>query len=248
MSQPEGRSGGGCVVLFADGHLRLARKWPWRRVRPRVSGYTIMELLIATSVAGVMTFSVMKAATVVQQDYEVNRFNQRLSDWVLSVESLFLVRSDYQGLDLQAVVNAGLLDNENMNLDTTFKPPKVLAVRHLYGGSLEIGVPANLPKQYWAAHLAGLPADRRCMALLQHAVNVGSVVAVVNNTNTASSLSDWKSMVSYNSERSMVINFPAGYQILRQLDGTVMPVTDMIGFCDTKDQSHMALAILRRKM
>lgn len=210
-------------------------------------GYTLVELVIATSVAGILALSAMAASTLLYKDYELTRFNQRLSDWVLNVEGLFLVRSDYQNLNLQAVVNAGLLDEEDMDFDTRTTPPTVTAVRHVYGGTLDIGVPTHLPSQYWAFHLTGLPAGARCLALLQHAVNVGSVVAVVDD-NPATALAHWKDAVNYDKVNDIVSNFPAGYQIVRQIDGTLLAVQDMVSFCDTPGMYHMALAVLRRKM
>jgi hypothetical protein len=209
-----------------------------------------MELLVATSVAGVLALSVMAAATRLYEDHEVNRFNQRLSDWVLNVENLFLVRSDYQNLSLQAVVNLGLLDDEVMNIDgNTTSPSTVLNVWHLYGGAIEIGLPTQMPGQFWAVHLGGLPAGRRCVTLLQHAVNVGSVVAVIDESaNGPSNLNHWLGGVTYSGALNQVSGFPANYKILRQTDGTLQPVTDLIGFCDTNGMHAMGLALIRKKM
>jgi hypothetical protein len=211
-----------------------------------------MELLIATSVSGVLAMGVLAAANMLYADYEVNRFNQRLSSWTLNIEGLFLVRSDYQNLSLQAVVDTGLLDDE----DVTFQimndkqTTTVINVRHLFGGSLNIGVPSKLPSQFWAIHLAGLPTGSRCMPLLQHAVNVGHVVAVVNETDlgAVSDFSDWKDAVSYSNALNEVDNFPGKYKIIRQQGGLIMPLSDMINFCNRSGMRSMGLALIRRKM
>ncbi len=210
------------------------------------NGYTLVELLIATTVSAVVTISFLAAVPVLYDDFQLGRFNQRLSAWVLSLENLYLSRVDYQGLNLQTVVELGLLDEEHVEKDGE---GRVTSVRHMYGGDLEVSIPTGLSQQYWAIHLNGVPVRRVCVSALQHALRVGRFLAVVDERGAGRShMSDWLSAVQYDVSKLKLVNLPGTYTTVQNLDGSRKSTGEIIEVCDAIVGQTMGLALIRKKM
>ncbi len=229
----------------------------WCKRRCIACGYTMLELSIAISLAGVIAMTALRAIPLVYDEYRVSRFNLRLSEWVLKTEELYKVRSDYKGISLSALADLRVFDGDFVIKDAV---GAVSEVRHVFNGTFDVGLPSKISiTPFWAIHLSGLPADKAlCASILQYAVQNGRIVAVIaeKKDQNVPALRDWLSEVTYNDgavgvdTSPRIDGFPEGYTVVKNLNGRQKSPADLVAICSDMPVSAvtMGIAMMRKKL
>lgn len=228
----------------------------WCKRRCIACGYTMLELSIAISLAGVIAMTALKAIPFVYDEYRISRFNLRLSEWLIKTEELYKVRTDYKGISLSTLANLGVFDGDVVIKDAV---GAVSEVRHVFNGTFDVGLPSKISSTpFWAIHVSGLPADKAlCASILQYAVQNGKIVAIIAEKDAnVPALRDWLSEVTYNdgavgvNTSPRIDGFPAGYTVVKNLNNGQKSPADLVAICsDISDSAvTMGIAMMRKKL
>ena len=175
-------------------------------------GYTLTELAVAVALSGmVVGGAVFYGNQLLNQAY-VEVFGDGVARLVGSVEDLYVGKRTYNNLSLSTAIQLQL-----------FKDARVYGVNQAAGtvsaylGSRDVGVSLGVPNKLngsaWGVHYTGLPGHS-CFTLVQYAMAVGDVVAVVADSAKASNFSSWGSGVNFD-DKSLVTGFPSGYVVIK---------------------------------
>jgi prepilin-type N-terminal cleavage/methylation domain-containing protein len=176
-----------------------------RSTRCSQVGYTLVELAIAVTVAGVISSGVAMIGARTWAQHREEMFGSQMTQLVSSIENMFGAGGTYSNLDLVTAVNLGIFTNEVV--DTSVSPPRV---DHVYRGPITLGVLSSngFANLGWGLHFARLPGNT-CLAVLDYAVALFDAVAVVPDSAAGanvSSFADWEKSVSINN--GIVSGFP----------------------------------------
>lgn len=173
-----------------------------------------MELVIATTVSGVLLSGVLAYGAVLWSEQRANEFAERMAAMVSAVESLYPGTTSYSSLNLASAIRLGAMRNAVVSADTGVA--ETSEVRHLYGQRITLGglAGAGFNHQAWGVHFAGLPGAS-CMDIVQYALSLGDAVALVTDANPAapSSFADWKGEITQ--ANGVAAGFPGTYKLLK---------------------------------
>ncbi|MGY0195328.1 type 4 pilus major pilin [Leptothrix sp. BB-4] len=220
--------------------------------RQAAAGYTLVELAITVSVAGVITTGVVAIGAYVWADYRAESFGQRMEYLIQDVESMYSGRNNYSDLTLKTAIQLGLIKYERYSGETLIASA---TASHLYNQNMTLGALSGVAfgNGAWGLHYARLPAGT-CVPIVQRAMTLAYSVAVVADPGGASastSFLDWGTSGS----KLTIINgkisgFPVGYSLLKAARSEVPTVTQITEACQavTGSEKAFGLALIFKRL
>ncbi len=221
------------------------------------AGYTLVELAVSVTVAGVITTGVVALGAYVWAGQRIEDFGQRMSMLIEETDRLFAASNDYRQLNLETAVKLGLLKYERVEAAGSRGAglPAVSSAFHIYSQPITLGVMdgPGFNKLAYGLHYARVPGDA-CMSLIHYAINLADAVAISPDPSTSitpTSFAEWgQGTRPVKVTNGKVEGFPAGYQVLKNEKSVVPSMQARANACIavSGNGGTFGLSLIRNKL
>jgi prepilin-type N-terminal cleavage/methylation domain-containing protein len=224
----------------------------------RVAGYTLLELMIAVTISGVVAVGILKIGFAVAASQRIERLVEGMSLLVGAVNDMYAGKTNYASLDTETAIRLGLLAYERVEFpsSTSASLASQWLAFHTFGQQMSLKAldHAGFNAEAWGLHYTRLPAEV-CMEVTQSALTMATAVAIVSDPISGSSptsVESWAQLLGpLKWENAEVKNFPTTYEVLKTKKSTVPSISRVADACQiavTAKRTSFSLAMVLRKM
>lgn len=220
--------------------------------RTTSAGYTITEVAITVTLAGVLITGVVAIGSSIALSRRIDGLGERIALLVRAVNELFAGKHTFEGLNTESAVRLGLFSFEHVQVPASGSTTPPWGAFHEFKQPITIGVlgHTSFDGTAWGLHYARLPSQA-CMDVTQYISSLAVAVAVVSEPTgggATTSFDEWGAKVTWNDGK--VEGFPSGYTVLKKEYSTVPSVTDRANACKdiANGKLDFSMAMVYRKM